>query len=213
MSAAGGLRRCARLSRLVSFSASHRLHRWGVITCVTASAGLFPLSLRPGAWPHAWVRADLGWAEEEMVKVWGCIAGPHPGGGGRALIPEAPLARFRLWAAPSSESCSSLASHSTQNNDLPGATQGSTPSFFFFFLSEWHAWLLNPRYPRPHLRDGFDGSFITDSLNLGFLVCGMRTVISNSIHPLPAGQGFVPCWKVRIWQRKSHTCRRPVCGV
>lgn len=101
MSAAGGLRRRARLSRLVSFSASHRLHRWGVITCVTASAGLFPLSLRSGAWPHAWVRADLGWAEEEMVKVWGCIAGPHPEGGGRALIPEAPLARFLLWAAPS----------------------------------------------------------------------------------------------------------------
>ncbi|XP_057623299.1 6-pyruvoyl tetrahydrobiopterin synthase isoform X1 [Chionomys nivalis] len=69
MSAAGGLRRRARLSRLVSFSASHRLHRWGVITCVTASAGLFPLSPRPGAWPHAWVRADLGWAEEEMVKI------------------------------------------------------------------------------------------------------------------------------------------------
>lgn len=63
--------------------------------------GFFPLSPRPGAWPHAWVRADLGWAEEEMVKVWVRITGPHPGGGGRALIPEAPLARFHLWAAPS----------------------------------------------------------------------------------------------------------------
>lgn len=40
MNGAVGLRRRARLSRLVSFSASHRLHRWGVPTCVTALRGL-----------------------------------------------------------------------------------------------------------------------------------------------------------------------------
>ncbi|NP_001396138.1 6-pyruvoyl tetrahydrobiopterin synthase isoform 4 [Mus musculus] len=68
MSAAGDLRRRARLSRLVSFSASHRLHRWGVPTCVTARAGLVPLCPW-GAWPRAWVRAELGRAEEEMVKI------------------------------------------------------------------------------------------------------------------------------------------------
>lgn len=100
--------------------------------------GLFPLNPRPGAWPHAWVRADLGWAEEEMVKVWVCITGPHPGGGGRALIPEAPLARFHLWAAPSSESCSSLASHGTQHNDrrISYRVQHRVilPSFFLLFF-------------------------------------------------------------------------------
>lgn len=52
MSAAGGLRRRARLSRLVSFSASHRLHRWGLPTCVTARAGL-ALLRSWGAWPRA----------------------------------------------------------------------------------------------------------------------------------------------------------------
>lgn len=43
MSAAGGLCRRARLSRLVSFSASHRLHRWGVPTLSRTRAGLVPL--------------------------------------------------------------------------------------------------------------------------------------------------------------------------
>lgn len=86
-----------------------------------------------------------------MVKVWGRITGPHPGGGGRALIPEAPLVKFRLWAAPSSESCSSLASRSTQHNDRSMSYRVQhrvVPHLFFFFFLRVVRLIIESQIPK-----------------------------------------------------------------
>ncbi|XP_077653850.1 6-pyruvoyl tetrahydrobiopterin synthase isoform X2 [Urocitellus parryii] len=69
MAVPGGGRR-ARVSRLVSFSASHRLHRWGVPTSVMAAGGHPPRREAPRGRGRRWVvRARWGRSERTIVKI------------------------------------------------------------------------------------------------------------------------------------------------